>query len=63
MSFPPLPAPQVLTERELTLRDDVAARLYVLMHGNVDTSYDEDAEDAFVAANRFILARRKCTQR
>jgi hypothetical protein len=49
------------TADELMLRDYVAAKLFVLMHENPETSYTEDAQDAFIAANAFIKARQKWT--
>lgn len=48
-----------LTPAERELRDEVAMRLYVQMHNNPETSYDEDAEDAFSAAHAFIKVRRE----
>ncbi len=47
------------TAEELSLRDRIAAELFVRMHDNPETSYAEDAEDAFIAANAFMLAREK----
>lgn len=48
-----------LTPAERELRDEVALRLYVQMHNNPETTYAEDAEDAFSAANAFVKVRRE----
>lgn len=60
MAEEPLPVPA--TPEELALRDYVAAALFVRMHDNPETSYAEDAEDAFIAAGAFMLAREKWTR-
>lgn len=49
------------TSYEVELRDEVAARIFVAMQDNPETSYAEDAEDAFIAANAFMKARRQWT--
>lgn len=46
---------------EAALRDEVAARIFVAMQSNPETSYAEDAEDAFIAANAFMKARQQWT--
>lgn len=46
---------------EAALRDEVAARIFVSMQSNPETSYAEDAEDAFIAANAFMKARQQWT--
>ena len=48
-----------LTPAERELRDELAIRLYVQMHGNPETTYTEDAEDALSAAHAFIKVRRE----
>jgi hypothetical protein len=55
-------ATRPFTTWELDLRDEVAARLFVRMHDNPETTYAEDAEDALIAANAFIVARKKWTR-